>query len=125
MVSPFGDGVQYRVKSLPATTVASDRVVARAEITKVTEELAEFAYRKFSPPWDDLISASALADFLRKYSIDLLKCAELRSPLPDAESVTESTAYVVAAFVMNAAQDRASTGRTTLRGLGHDLMGSV
>lgn len=106
VVSPIGDGVQYRVKSLPATTVANDRVAAKAQITEVTEELAAFAYHKYALTWDDLTSSSALADFLRKYSIDFLKYAELKSPLPEAASVTESTAYVVAAFVTNTAQEK-------------------
>ena len=46
VVSPIGDGVQYRVKLLPATTVANDRVAAKAQITEVTEELAAFAYQR-------------------------------------------------------------------------------
>jgi len=106
VVSPIGDGTQYRVKLLPATTVANDRVAAKAQITEVTEELAAFAYHKYSLEWDDLVSSNALADFLRKYSIDFLKYAELKSPLPATASVTESTAYVVAAFVTNAAQEK-------------------
>lgn len=106
VVSPIGDGVQYHVKSLPATTVANDRVAAKAQIIEVTEELAAFAYQRYSLKWDELVSSSALADFLRKYSIDFLKYAELKSPLPEAVSVAESTAYVVAAFVTNAAQEK-------------------
>lgn len=106
VLSPIGDGVQYRVESLPATTIDNDRVAARAQITEVTEELATFAYSKYSLEWDDLTSSSALADFLRKYSIDFLKYAELRSPLPPAVSATDSTAYVVAAFVTNTAQEK-------------------
>ncbi len=106
VVAPIGDGVQYRLKSLPATTFGNDRVAAKAQITEVTEELAAFAYHKYSLKWDDLLSSSAVADFLRKYSIDFLKYAELKSPLPQAVSVTESTAYVVASFVMNAAQEK-------------------
>lgn len=107
IVSSIGSGgVQYRVGSLPSTTVAIDRVAAKNQITEVTRELATFVYCRYSLEWDDNTSSSALADFLRKYSIDFLRYTELKSPLPETESATKSTAYVVAAFVTNAAQEK-------------------
>ena len=106
VISPVGDGVQYRVKLLPETTIEADRMAAKSQIADVTEELAAFAYHKYSLQWDELVSSSALADFLRKYSIDFLRFAELKSPLPESASDPQTSAYVVAAFVTNAASEK-------------------
>lgn len=56
--------------------------------------------------WDDRNASAALATFLRHYSIDFLKFAEQKSPLPPTESGAENTAYIVASFVSEAAKDR-------------------
>jgi len=106
IISPIGEGVQFRVKQLPQTTVTADRETARSQIKEVTDELAAFAYQRFSLKWDDRISSSALADFLRRYSIDFLKFAESKSPLPESTSGKETTSYVVAAFVTIAAKEK-------------------
>jgi hypothetical protein len=106
IIAATGDGVQYHVKLLPDTTVTADRKAASAQISEVTEELAAFAYQKYSLQWDDIISSGALADFVRQYSIDFLKFAELKSPLPGSASGQESTSYVVAAFITNTAREK-------------------
>ena len=98
-ISPILSGVQFRVARLPPTTTAQDRKAARARITEATDELARFAQSTFSLPWDSQSSARALADFLRKYSIDFLRFAEARSPLPEQTSDAKTTDFVVASFI--------------------------
>lgn len=106
VIFPMAGGLQYQVKSLPETTIASDRAAAKQQISEVTEELAAFAHQKYALKWDEFIASGAIAQFLRKYSIDFLKFSEFKSPLPDASSDNESTAYVVASFITNAAKNK-------------------
>lgn len=46
VLSPVIGGLQYKVKALPQTTIASDRDYAKKRIDEVTEELAAFAFKK-------------------------------------------------------------------------------
>jgi NAD(P)H-dependent FMN reductase len=98
-------GLQYCVAKLPNTTVSKDREVARARIKEVTDELARFAHSQYSLVWDDRTSAQAIAEFLRKYSIDFLRFAEAKSPLPKEADNPKTTDYVVASFITNCAKD--------------------
>src|SRR5437762_523976 len=79
IVEPVGAGTQFRNLKLPPTTIENDRTAARARISEVTDELASFAYSRYSLPWDENASAAALAEFLRQYSIEFLKFAEAKS----------------------------------------------
>jgi len=105
VISPTATGLQYRVVKLPTTTVSTDRQAARGRIKEVTDELAGFAHSKYSLVWDERISAQAIAEFLRKYSIDFLRFAEAKSPLPEETANTKTTDYVVASFITNCAKD--------------------
>ena len=100
MIEPIGAGLQFHAVDLPNTTIPTDRTVAKERITKVTEELARFA-SSHSLKWDVATCSNALADFLRRYSIDFLRFAESKSPLPPASSGKEDTSYIVAAFITN------------------------
>jgi len=99
-------GLQFQVVKLPATSVERDRDATRIRIKEVTDELAGFAYTRYSLTWDERSSALALAEFLRQYSIDFLKFSEARSPLPITESRNEHADFVVASFVANSAKER-------------------
>ncbi len=105
VILPTATGLQYRVAKLPTTTVSRDRQAARERIKEVTDELAGFAHSKYSLVWDDRISAQALAEFLRQYSIDFLRFAEAKSPLPEETTNTKTTDYVVASFITNCSKD--------------------
>jgi len=105
IILPTGAGLQYRVEKLPPTTVSKDRETAQARIKEVTDELAGFAHSRYTLVWDDRMSAQALAEFLRQYSIDFLRFAEAKSPLPQETANTKTTDYVVASFITNCAKD--------------------
>jgi hypothetical protein len=105
-ISATGAGVQFQVTKLPNTTVSNDRAAARVKIEEVTDHLAGFAHAKYSLKWDERISSGALADFLRRYSIDFLRFSESKSPLPESASDKEGTAYVVAAFIQTSAKEQ-------------------
>ncbi len=104
-IAPIATGLQFRVVKLPATTTNRDRETARARIKDVTDELAGFAHSKYSLVWDDRHSATAVAEFLRRYSIDFLRFAEAKSPLPEETACRETTDYVVASFITTCAKD--------------------
>jgi NAD(P)H-dependent FMN reductase len=104
-ISPVIPGTQFRVVKLPSTTTRHDREAARARINEVTDELAGFAHSKYSLVWDDRQSAKALAEFLRQYSIDFLRFADAKSPLPEEAADKKTTHYVVASFITSCAND--------------------
>ena len=106
VVSPIGAGVQFRVVSLPGTDIESERDSTRKHIDEVVNELAAFAHARYSLAWDDTTAAAALTEFLRQYSIDFLKFAEVRSPLPQVAADKTTTDYVVAAFVRHCAKNQ-------------------
>lgn len=105
IIAPIASGLLFRIVKLPPTSVAKDRESARSRIKEVTDELAGFAHSQYSLVWDDRISAQALTDFLRKYSIEFLKFSEAKSPLPQEAANTKTTDYVVASFITNCAKD--------------------
>jgi len=102
-IKPTSSGLQYEAAKLPATSLESDREKAKISITEVTDNLAGFAYTRYGLAWDERDSATALAEFLRQYSIDFLKFAEAKSPLPIDESHKNNSEYVIAAFIVNSA----------------------
>lgn len=105
-IRPIGAGLQFQVVKLPPTAIDADRSAAQMRIKEVTEELVAFAHHRYSITWDKNTSAAALAEFLRQYSIEFLKFAEAKSPLPEVSSKTNATDYVVAAFVTTCAKER-------------------
>lgn len=105
-IKNISSGVQFQTVNLPATTTDTDRAAARVRIKEVTDELAGFAHKRYLLKWDDGVSSNALADFLRKYSIDFLRFAESKSPLPETALDKKTTAYVVAAFVTESAREQ-------------------
>jgi len=104
VVAVTATGVQFRVVKLPTITIEKDREAASARIKEVTEELAGFAHRKYGLVWDDRNSSAAIAEFIRQYSIDFLRFAEAKSPLPVEASSEQTMDYVVASFVTHCAK---------------------
>ena len=99
-------GQMFQVISPPETSLIVDRTNALTRIAEVTAALAGFANKRYSLTWDERMASELLNDFVRRYSIDFLRFAESRSPLPESATSEKTGTYVVAAFIVGMANEQ-------------------
>lgn len=102
-------GLQYQIVKRPDKSIEPERAKTRKAIDVVNDELAGFAHTKYGLVWDERASGAALAEFLRKYSIDFLRFVEGKSPLPSFDVSSEDFSYVIAAFVIYCSTERSDS----------------
>jgi len=103
IIEPTPDGHQFRILKLPDSTLGADRLAARGRINEVLQKLKEYAFLKYTLQWTEEQSASVLTDFIREYSVDFVRFAEYRSPLPDPGADSQTERFIVASFIKHCA----------------------
>lgn len=107
IVEPTPDGHQFRIISLPKTSIAVERQAAKGKINEVLQRLREFAQSRYGQDWGDDQAAAVLTDFIREYSIDFVRFSEFRSPLPNPGTDSQSGHFIVASFIRQSAESAA------------------